>query len=213
MIAIGRIRRGAALGLVMVSTAWFQGVARGQAVAYEPIVSPLLNGTALTATPVVSADRLYVRMTLNPYFNTVNGFSTYSAPVAAVSGGGNLAGMGGVIGGGGLVGPSGPMTGFSQTGTYLAGEYTPPAAQPGAGFGGSMDPFDQVATAPRGAAGANRHLAGQALAGDQEGPDPFALADAPDETSVRAGNVPAARRKAARKPIRRPATTKAKRRP
>jgi hypothetical protein len=204
MTAIGRIPRGVVLGLVMASAAWFQGIARGQAIAYQPIVSPILSGTALTATPVVSADRLYVRMTLSPYFNTVNGFSTYSAPVAAV-GGGNFAGMGGVIGGVGLAGPMVPTTGYSQTGTYLAGDFPPPSARPGPGAAGANDPFDQ-SVAPAGVVGANRGLAGQALAADQEMPEPAAFADAPEGPSLRAGKTQAARRKAARKPPRRPAT-------
>jgi hypothetical protein len=214
MTAIGRIRLGAAMGLVVASAAWSPGVARSQSIAYTPNVSSILDGAALNATPVVSADRRYVRLTLNPYFNTVNGFSTYSAPVAAVSGGGNLAGMGGVIGGGGgAVGPMGSMSLSSSTGTYLAGEYSPPPVPSAAGFVESVDPFDQAAAGPSRAAGANRRLAGEALAADSEMADPFALSDAPEEPSVRAGKTSAARRKAARKAPRRPATTKSKRRP
>jgi hypothetical protein len=57
MTAIGRIRQGAAMGLVVASAAWFPGVARSQAIAYTPNVSSILNGAALNATPVVSADR------------------------------------------------------------------------------------------------------------------------------------------------------------
>jgi hypothetical protein len=157
-----------------------------------------------------------VRLTLNPYFNTVNGFSTYSAQVGAVSGGGNLAGMGGVIGGGGgATGPMGSMTLSSSTGTYLAGEYAPPPAPSAAGFGdAAVDPFDQAAAGPSRGAGANRRLAGEALAADSEVADPLALSDAPEGPSVRAGKTSAARRKAAaRKAPRRPATTKTKRRP
>jgi hypothetical protein len=92
----GKWRAVAALALVVAPGAWFESVARGQ-VAYTPVVSPLLNGVALSAAPVVSPDRRYVRMTLNPYFNAFNGFTTYSAPIAAVGGGG-FGGVGGVIG-------------------------------------------------------------------------------------------------------------------
>src|SRR6185312_6656285 len=49
------------------------------AVAYTPNVSAINSGVQLFVTPVVSADRRYVRLTLTPTFNTVNGFSTYSA--------------------------------------------------------------------------------------------------------------------------------------
>ena len=107
MTTIGRKWRAAALGLVVASGAWFDTKASAQAVAYTPQVSSILNGAALQATPVVSADRRYVRMTLTPYFNTVNGFTTYTAPLAAVSGGGAGSiggGLGGAGGGGGLGG-------------------------------------------------------------------------------------------------------------
>ena len=58
------------------------------AVAYTPNVSAINSGVMLLVTPVVSADRRYVRMTLTPTFNTVNGFSTYSAQTGAVGGSG-----------------------------------------------------------------------------------------------------------------------------
>ena len=38
------------------------------------------NGVTLTVTPVVSADRRYVRMTLTPFFNALNGFTTIHVP-------------------------------------------------------------------------------------------------------------------------------------
>ncbi len=58
------------------------------AVAYTPNVSAINSGVQLQVTPVVSADRRYVRMTLTPTFNTVNGFSTYSSQTGAVGGSG-----------------------------------------------------------------------------------------------------------------------------
>jgi general secretion pathway protein D len=57
------------------------------AVAFQPIPSQILDGVNLNVTPVVSADRRYVRMTLAPFFNTFSGFDTISVP-AAVGGGG-----------------------------------------------------------------------------------------------------------------------------
>jgi len=56
-------------------------------VAFVPTPSPLPNGVILTVTPVVSADRRYVRMTLTPTFNTIDGFTTIQVP-AAVGGSG-----------------------------------------------------------------------------------------------------------------------------
>jgi general secretion pathway protein D len=57
------------------------------AVAFQPIPSQINDGVFLFVTPVVSADRRYVRMTLSPMFNTFSGFDTISVP-AAVGGGG-----------------------------------------------------------------------------------------------------------------------------
>lgn len=66
------------------------------------------DGVYLDATPAVSADRRYVRLTVNPMFSTVNGFQTFPVP-AAVSGGGAVgfgAGQGGFgAAAGGLFGP------------------------------------------------------------------------------------------------------------
>jgi len=54
-------------------------------VAFFPEVSSFPNGVAMSATPVVSADRRYVRLTLTPQFTALEGFDTFSVP-AAVSG-------------------------------------------------------------------------------------------------------------------------------
>ncbi|MGC8641376.1 MAG: type II secretory pathway, component PulD, partial [Isosphaeraceae bacterium] len=56
-------------------------------VAFMPMPMPLMNGVYLMVTPVVSADRRYIRMTLSPTFNTIQGFTTISVP-AAVGGSG-----------------------------------------------------------------------------------------------------------------------------
>ena len=56
-------------------------------VAFVPTPSPLPNGVTLNVTPVVSADRRYVRMTPEPVFNTIEGFTTIQVP-AAVGGSG-----------------------------------------------------------------------------------------------------------------------------
>jgi type II secretory pathway component GspD/PulD (secretin) len=42
----------------------------------------------LTVTPVVSADRRYVRMTLTPFFNALNSLQTFTFPGGAVGGSG-----------------------------------------------------------------------------------------------------------------------------
>ena len=57
-------------------------------VAYTPQVAALPTGSTLTVTPVVSADRRYVRLTLSPFFNSLNGFTTYQSQTGAVGGSG-----------------------------------------------------------------------------------------------------------------------------
>ncbi len=82
-------------GLIMMTP----GRANGQAVAFQPTPAPLLDGATLSATPVVSADRRYVRLGVAPMFQTIDGFQTFPVP-GAIAGGGN----GGGLGGGGLGG-------------------------------------------------------------------------------------------------------------
>ena len=88
----------AAFGLITLGIQGLAPHARGQAVAFEPVPGQALTGSTLGVTPVVSADRRYVRLSVNPSFNVLNGFTTFAIP-AAVSGGPSVnAGMNGVIG-------------------------------------------------------------------------------------------------------------------
>jgi len=74
--------------------------AHAQAVAFQPVVAPFPSGVMMSATPVVSKDRRYVRLTVTPEFTALQGFSTFSVP-AAVSGGGiGTGGLGGGLGSG-----------------------------------------------------------------------------------------------------------------
>ncbi len=57
------------------------------AVAFQPQVSGFPDGVQLFVTPVVSADRRYVRLTLSPVFQTLVQFDTFTTS-AAVGGGG-----------------------------------------------------------------------------------------------------------------------------
>jgi type II secretory pathway component GspD/PulD (secretin) len=56
-------------------------------VAFVPQISNINNGVSLSVTPVVTADRRYVRLSLSPNFTTINGFTNFSVP-AAVGGSG-----------------------------------------------------------------------------------------------------------------------------
>ena len=112
MPSVRRLRALPAL-VVLYSLHGLSQQALGQfgAVAFEPIVAPALSGQTLTTTPVVSPDRRYVRLSVNGYFNAVNGFTNFTTPLGAVSGGGGLGGAGGGglggAGGGGLGGAGG----------------------------------------------------------------------------------------------------------
>ncbi len=64
-----------------------QPIVGAGAVAFSPTVSTFPDGVFMSVTPVVSADRRYVRMTLSPTFNVLQGFDTFTIP-AAVGGGG-----------------------------------------------------------------------------------------------------------------------------
>ena len=65
------------------------------AVAFNPNPQPLNDGVTLSVTPVVSADRRYVRLSLAPNFQTINGLQSF--PVTAAVGGGGLGGQGTAI--------------------------------------------------------------------------------------------------------------------
>ena len=56
-------------------------------VAFLPVPASFPNGVTLNVTPVVSADRRYVRMTLSPFFTAIESFNQISVP-AAVGGSG-----------------------------------------------------------------------------------------------------------------------------
>jgi hypothetical protein len=80
--------------------------ARAQ-VAFVPTIGQFPSGVTLPVTPVVSADRRYVRLTLTPQFNALEAINNISVPAAVSSGPGGpgalggLGGLGGIGGGGG----------------------------------------------------------------------------------------------------------------
>ena len=100
--------------LALLST---PGRAKAQAVGFAPGVGVLPDGVSLSTTPVVSADRRYVRLSLQPNFQTINGFMNFPVP-AAVGGGGFGRGAGGGGGAGGLgggnAGQGGGLGGFAN---------------------------------------------------------------------------------------------------
>jgi|SRR5579864_190540 len=75
--------------------------ARAQ-VAFMPSIGSIPDGVSMAVTPVVTADRRYVRLSLDVQFTGVIDFTTFPVP-GAVSGGpggpGALGGLGGGLGG------------------------------------------------------------------------------------------------------------------
>ena len=67
-------------------------------IAYVPEIGAIPSGATMTVTPAVSADRRYVRLSVNAFFNDLNNIQTFSFPGGAV-GGGNFGGFGGFGGG------------------------------------------------------------------------------------------------------------------
>jgi hypothetical protein len=203
-----------ALGLV-VAGGWFDTAARGQgAVAFQPTIGFIPIGSTLTVTPVVSADRRYVRLTLSPFFNSFNGFTPFSTQLAAVGGiggAGGFAGMNGVIaadgfGGAGVGMESGAAS--SQGGSFFAGNGAfggfPFPAGEGGGFGGGGLPPFMGPMGPGTAAGPNAWPGAEPV---RDGPwpwDPPAFSATDDGRAVRAARPARGHRPAARKPTRRP---------
>jgi hypothetical protein len=144
-----RTARKSAFVLVGVLVLASQGVetpVRGQAVGFQPVVGSFPSGSTLTVTPAVTADRRYVRMSVNPFFNNLLGFDTYSVPAAVTGGAGMNGALGGLGGGGGIGGIGGGGAGgggFRATGLGMGmprvagGEPATPSAT--TGFAG--DPF------------------------------------------------------------------------
>ena len=91
------------------------------AVGYTPIITIIPEGITLQATPVVSADRRFVRLTLVPNFSSITDVFSYTAtgPNAGAGGGqgggGQQGGQGG-FGGGGGGGGGGQQGGGGQFG-------------------------------------------------------------------------------------------------
>lgn len=77
------------------------GVGFGGAVGYNPIIRVFTEGVTLNTSAVVSADRRYVRLGLNPTFTAITDVFTFTfANGAGIGAGGGGAGLGGGAGGG-----------------------------------------------------------------------------------------------------------------
>jgi hypothetical protein len=193
----------------------FNSVANAQSsIAFVPGIGFIPSGATMTVTPAVSADRRYVRLSVQPFFNSLNGFTNFSIP-GAVSGGfggfGGFGGMNGVVAGGGVGGAGGGVSPGAAFG--LAGE-------PRAGPVPLNDVLAELGP-PRG-----DPLSPSAVTPSSTGPDPEGLLDpeaaiappaserAGERTGIRAADQqhPRQRRTAPRKSTPRRSSA-AKRRP
>jgi hypothetical protein len=205
MSAMKRIM-GCALGLFTL-LGGLQPAAKAQ-IAYVPEIGLIPTGATLTVTPVVSADRRYVRLGVDAFFNDLNFFSTFSFPGGAV-GGGNF-------GGGGFGGIAAGMNGVIGENGYESGTLVGNGtnAQPAGAQGGMM----RAGPLPNGAFGLGDPLLN--AAGNQQAGDPGLMAGFEgDEAMAQAmamefnlgRNVRAAGAGSARSPrrsVRRKSTTK-----
>lgn len=112
--------------------------ARAQAVAFIPTPAVIPDGVTMNVTPVATADRRYVRLSVQPQFIGFVAFDTFPVP-GAVSGGGGV-GFGGLGGLGGLGGGGG-----GRLGGGLANVPVGFAGQFDAGMGGVQGPADPYA--------------------------------------------------------------------
>lgn len=140
----------AASALFALAGAFAPRVALAQgAVAFQPVIGTFPSGSMLSATPVVTADRRYVRfVNLNPQFTTLEGFDNFVVP-GAVSGGfgggfggGGFGGggFGGGFGGGGFGGGGGGGIGFNSIGAGAMGPGQVRGVMQG-GYNPTGDPF------------------------------------------------------------------------
>lgn len=102
-----------------------------QAVGFGPVIGSLPDGAIMNVTPVATADRRYVRMTMNPQFIGAQGFNTWTVPGAVSGGGGGFGFNGGGLGGTAF-GGYGPGYGY-QYGNAYGPAYVEPAFTGGLG--------------------------------------------------------------------------------
>ena len=102
---------------------------RGGATGYQPVISNLQEGTNMSATAVVSADRRYVRVQAIPFFSGIGAVYTFNFSGGGARGTGGGGGLGG--GGGGMGGGGGGMGGGGMGGGGMGG-----GGMGGGGMGG-----------------------------------------------------------------------------
>jgi hypothetical protein len=132
---------------LMIQLLQLEASVRGQAIGFQPVPAAFPNGPFLNVTPAVSADRRYVRMSLDVSFNVLNGFTTYTVPAAVSGGGAGMIPRLGGLGGAGGLGAAGGANGIRSVGL---GGPTVAGAAPGLVIGQPAgDPFEQALRSPQ----------------------------------------------------------------
>jgi len=115
------------------TTAPFLPFTRGGATGYQPVITSLQEGTRMSGTAVVSADRRYVRVEAQPFFSGIGAVYTFNFSGGGAQGtggggglggggqGGGRGGGGGGMGGGGMGGGGGGMGGGGMGGGGMGG--------------------------------------------------------------------------------------------
>ena len=139
------------------------GRSQAQAIGFQPGVGVAPDGVAMTAIPAVSADRRYVRVSVDAQFSTIDGFQNIGIPFG-VSGFGGLGsagaglGLGGAaggaagagLGGGGGAGLRSVGLAMGMDGPLAGGGMGSYPAQPRGGFSASdPDPLSYATAGPR----------------------------------------------------------------
>lgn len=160
---------GIGFGAALLGACWAVGTSAGraeaQAVAFQPVVGSLPDGVGLNVVPTVSADRRYVRVSVDAGFQAVNGFQAIGVPFAVSGlGGGGGGGATGLRSVGVAMGMDGPVargmgaTPSGPTGPGAADGYAIPGPgyydNEGAWGDGSWSPAPRRGRAARGKASA-----------------------------------------------------------
>lgn len=151
------------------------GRAEAQAIGFAPQPASISDGVSLSATPAVSADRRYVRLSLGVGFQTVDGFQTFPVP-AAVGGGGGGGGLGMGGRGGGPGGGFGGLNGPAGAGQPGAAGLASPMGPDVAGSSHSEGPLDPGSGASRSKARRPRVARSRTVGPKKDYPDPTVTA-------------------------------------
>jgi hypothetical protein len=107
--------------IATVST--FATAARGQGVAFGPVIGQFNDGAMMGVTPVASADRRYVRMSGGVAFTGLQGMDVINVPGAVAGGGGGF-----VPGGFRQMAPGGGVGNVGGNNGFVAGGVATPSA-------------------------------------------------------------------------------------